>query len=152
MKHKIKVIVSIAAVLMSLQTSFAAEDKSDQLGLFTTIASDCPVSRTQVDNAIEGEFLRARIKPSRSLDFNLNVNVSCLSINNVAGNHTGYAINYEIRYGTQIEDGMNVLIETPSYGSMLIAGPNSSSSQFIVNAIKESTSSALTDYLKMIME
>lgn len=152
MKKNITRLVLAAAMLINTQTLFAAEEKVEQLGLFTNVASACPFSVDQVYDVLEGEFLRARVKPSDNLLFNLNVNVSCLAIINNAGKQTGYAVSYDIRYGTKIEDGTNVLIETPQYGSMMIGGSDSGSSQFFIDGIKNSTSSALTDFLKMTME
>ncbi|OCH06588.1 hypothetical protein [Aliivibrio fischeri] len=152
MKTKTKYFLLLLSALINIKASFAAEEKVDQLGLFINVNQNCPFTIEQINNAIEGEFLRARVEPSNNLLFNLNVDISCLKITNEGGNQTGYAVSYDIRYGTQTENGTNVLIETPKYGSMLIGGPASSSSLFFINAIKDSTYLALTDYLKMMME
>ncbi|ASC57157.1 hypothetical protein FORC37_1463 [Vibrio vulnificus] len=41
-----------------------------------------------------------------------------------------------------------VLYETPNYGSMLIGGNGTDSSQFFISSITNSVEDALTDYLK----
>ncbi|GEK14662.1 hypothetical protein [Aliivibrio fischeri] len=152
MTTKIKRFLIATAILMNTQATFSAEEKVEQLGLFTNVGSACPFTIDQVYNAVEGEFVRARVKPSDNLLFNLNISVSCIAITNQAGNKTGYAVSYDIRYGTKMEGETNVLIETPQYGSMLVGGDGAGSSLFFINAIKNSTSSALTDFLKMTME
>lgn len=152
MKLIIKICFILSILLINVKTSFATESKADELGLFTSVASICPFSKEHLDEVISGEFIRARLKPSSSLLYNLNVNVHCMEMTNKAGYKTGFSVSYEIRYGTQLNDGTDVLIEYPNYGSMLIGGKSSSSSLFFINAIKNDASLALTDYLKKIME
>ncbi|HHF2889580.1 TPA: hypothetical protein ACPJZ3_001632 [Vibrio diabolicus] len=152
MKLIAKLSFILFLLLINTKISFAAESTHNELGLFTTVDTTCPFSREILDDMIIGEFIRAGLKPSRNLLYNLNVNVNCLEIINEGGRKTGFSVSYEIRYGTQLDDGTNVLIEYPNYGSNLIGGPSASSSLFFVNTIKNSTSSALTDYLKKITE
>ncbi|ELH9637716.1 hypothetical protein V4F49_001985 [Vibrio parahaemolyticus] len=152
MKVIFKLFFILLLLVINTKVSFAIENKLHDLGLFTRVDSLCPFSRESLDEIVNGEFIRARIKPSKNLLYNLNVDVKCLEISNESGYKTGFSVSYEIRYGTQLDDGTNVLIEYPNYGSMLIGGPTASSSLFFMNAIRNSTSSALTDYLENILE
>ncbi|MFA0030084.1 hypothetical protein AB4348_15945 [Vibrio breoganii] len=147
-----KFMLGIVIMASNLQPVLANEGDADKLGLFVSVSSECPFSQSQIVNAVEGEFLRARVKPSSNLKTNLTVHVMCLGITNTGGTKTGYGVSYEMRYGTQLSDGTNVLIEAPNFGQILIGGPTSSSTTFFVNAIRDSASHALTDYLKMIMK
>ena len=120
----------------------------DNLGLFVWVSSSCPFSEEVLVNRIEGEFLRARLKPTKSLDFNLTVNVRCMSVNNKAGTSLGNVVSYEIRYGSRMPNGENVLYETPDHGSMLTGDNDAGSTQYFVTTITDSVALSLTDYLK----
>lgn len=124
----------------------------NSLGLFAGISSQCPFQESDIVNRIEGEFLRARLKPTKSLRFNLTIYVRCMSVENRGGNLMGHVVSYEIRYGSQMPNGENVLYESPNHGSMLIGSTDAESNQYFINAIKDGVSMSLTDYLKANFE
>jgi hypothetical protein len=118
----------------------------NSLGLFVGTTDDCPMTLDEVQELGESEYLRARIKPTESLAFNLTANISCMTTENQNNEMTGYAISYEIRFGTQTSVGDNVLYEFPDYGALLIGPPEDK--RFYLDHIRDSFSRALTDYLK----
>jgi len=124
------------------------QTKPNNLGLFVGVSDSCPFTQKGLLNRIEGEFLRARLKPSKSTTFNLTVSVQCMSVKNRGGTLLGNAVNYEIRYGSKMPNGGYVLYESPNYGSMLVGGNDSESTQYLINTITDGASLALTDYLK----
>ena len=150
---------AVSFCLVLLSCSIYAEPKSwmkqanpNSLGLFVWVSSQCLFQEADLVSRIEGEFLRARLKPSKSLLFNLTVNVRCMSITNNGGNLIGHVVSYEIRYGAKMPNGENVLYEIPNHGSMLVGGTVSESKQYFINAIRDDVSLSLTDYLKANFE
>jgi hypothetical protein len=148
-----KWVVSFCLILLSY--SVCAEPKPwmkqanpNNLGLFVWVSSSCPFSKEDLTNRLEGEFLRARLKPSLSLFFNLSVNVRCMSIKNVGGTNMGSVVSYEIRYGTLMPNGANVLYETPNHGSILVNSKGSESTSYSIKSITDDVSVSLTEYLK----
>lgn len=136
-----------AALLCSF-LAHADSSSSDSLGLDVWVNSSCPFSQSELRNRVEGEFVRARMKPTNSRDFYLVINVSCMNIENRSGHSTGTAVSYETRLGFENDDGDSMLFEYPNFGSMLIGGKDASSSSFFLNAIRDSASNALTEILK----
>ena len=131
------------------QEAWMKRENMNELGLYTNVGSDCPFSNAEIKDLADGEFLRARISPIRSLDFNLNITVHCMVPTNSSGTPRGNVVFYEIRYGTQIGPFENVLYETPDYGSMMIGGTDSK--QYFLDNIREDINEALTDYLRANM-
>lgn len=120
----------------------------NNLGLFVGVSSECPFQQADIANRIEGEFLRARLKPTKSLIFNLTVYIRCMPVENNGGRLMGHVVSYEIRYGSQMPNGEDVLYESPNHGSMLIGSTDAESNQYFIDKIKDSVSMSLTDYLK----
>jgi len=126
------------------------QENPDSLGLYSGASNNCPFEKSKLQTILEGEFLRSRIKPSNSTLLNLTVNVKCLPISNRGGSAMGYAIAYEVRYGTKTANGEYVLYESPDHGSLLVGDKDSS--QFILDSIRDSVSESLTEYLKANVE
>ena len=148
-----KWIVSLCFVLLSF--SVFAEPKNwmkqanpNSLGLFVWVSNSCPFTEEGLVNRIEGEFLRARLKPTKILDLNLTVNIRCMSVKSKGGALMGNVVSYEIRYGSIMANGENVLYEAPNYGTMLVASNDASSKQYFINTITDDVALSLTDYLK----
>lgn len=126
------------------------EDKSSttpNLGLFLTVSKSCPFDYQTLKHTLDGEFLRARIKPTNNVDSNLSVYVKCVPISYGDIDPAGYAVHTDIRYGTRLHNGESVLLTEPNYGALLVGGTNGSSVLYFTNFIKEGVSTALTDYL-----
>jgi hypothetical protein len=117
----------------------------DSLGLFVFV-KDCPMPEESVTSMAEGEFLRARLKPTRSLAMNLTVNVICSETETTEGRKIGYSAAYHISFGTRAA-GTNVLFEEPSAFGLLSGGPDGARKYFL-EALREQVSDLLTDYLK----
>ncbi|MEZ8122755.1 SPOR domain-containing protein [Vibrio splendidus] len=139
-------LLLFSSSLYALPEEGKSTDTSD-LGLFLTVTEDCPFEYSTLKHSLDGEFLRARISPNRDLDHNLSVYVTCIATRNGNSSHSGYAINVDTRFGTRLPNGDNVLFETPNYGALLIGGTSDSARLYFTNYIKESVSTALTDYL-----
>jgi hypothetical protein len=125
------------------------QEDPNSLGLYVTVNTDCLFTEQELTEVAEGEFLRSRIKATRSLDLNLTINIICMKVTSKNSSSLGSTVHYEIRYGTLLSDG-NVLYEIPNYGSMLVG--DDSSKQFFIGAIRESITKAITDYLKANFE
>lgn len=131
--------------LNSFAESWMKKENSSELGLYVDTHTSCPFSNADIKNLIEGEFLRARIKPTADLDLYLQISVTCMNAES-GSRQLGYAVHYDIIFGTLTANYGLMHHASPSYGSMLLGGMNDIS--FLKNAIRDSASNALTDYLK----
>lgn len=120
----------------------------NSLGLYVSVSGSCPFAKEELTNRIEGEFLRSRIKPTKSTSFNLTINVHCMSVKNKGGTVLGNVASYEIRYGAKMASGAHVLYEGPNHGSMIVGSDDSESTQYFIKSITDGVSLSLTDYLK----
>jgi hypothetical protein len=149
--------VSLFLLLLSFSAfgeakNWMKQTNPNSLGLFAWVSSSCPFTEAELVNRIEGEFLRARLKPTKSLSFNLTVNIKCMSVENKGGTLLGNVVSYEIRYGTKMANGENVLFESPDHGSMLVGSNDVSSTQYFISTITDGVALSLTDYLKANFE
>ena len=150
----VKCIVSLCFVLLSLSVfaepkSWMKQAKPDSLGLFVSVSPKCPFTDKELVNRFEGEFLRARLKPTNILDFNLTVNIRCVSVKTKGGSFMGNVVSYEIMYASIMANGANILYERPNYGAMIVGDNKASSKQYFINTITDSVALSLTDYLKV---
>ena len=126
------------------------QENPNELRLWVFVEDDCPFTQSDARSLAEGEFLRARIKPTKDLKFYLDVDVSCLKRSRVTGasqTFSGYAIYADILFGTTgtfATQGMSY--NTPNHSVLLTGRTNSA--QFFKNGIEEQIEKALTDYLK----
>ncbi|GAL09062.1 peptidyl-prolyl cis-trans isomerase [Vibrio astriarenae] len=117
------------------------------LGLYSDyVAKACPFSQEELDNKLEGEFLRARLKPDEGKELFLYVRVNCIELTNMNKTHTGYAMSTNVMFGLG-EESPEMLIRD-DYGTMAAAGTDEASKRFLLNTVTEKVSDAITDYLK----
>jgi hypothetical protein len=149
MKWAISLCLAILPLLAVAQPKeWMKQTNPNNLGLFAWVSSSCPFGEDGLVNRIEGEFLRARLKPTKSLIFNLTVNVRCMAVKNIGGTLMGNVVSYEIRYGAKMTNGENVLYESPNHGNMLVGSNDASSVQYFITTITDDVALSLTDYLK----
>lgn len=117
------------------------------LGLYVWVSEDCSFSEDDVLQRVSGEFRKAKIKPTNSLELNLTLNIDCLRIENNDNERLGTAMYIETRFGTQLNDGSNVLYEAPNYGKFLVASSDERKNYFL-NEIQKSAGSAIKDYVR----
>ena len=103
----------------------------DEFGLFVLAGKHCSFTTEKLRSIIEGEFLRARLKPTDYVAFNLTVSATCAK--------DATAVAYDIRFGTD-----DMLYEIPTYGGLSTGG----SDDYFLKAIKLGVESALTDYME----
>ncbi len=151
MRKRIEVCLGgwLAAALLSIPMLGHSEPKewmerdgARYLGLWVT-AEGCPFTESDIRPVVEDEFDRARITPTRDSQFNLTVGVTCVPI--VVEERTlGYAIAFDIRYGTGI-----YLYEFPNYGSLISAGDDTSGGDHFKASFEGGIRSALADYRRV---
>lgn len=122
------------------------QENPDELGTFTSVlSSDCSITREELKQTVEGEFLRARIKPISSTSLHLTVELVCINVKSGSGSPLGTAMSYRVDFGTMI-DGSFVNYDSGSYGNLMVAGKNGK--QYQLDSVRNAVSEALTDYLK----
>lgn len=122
--------------------------KPNELGLFVNSSERCPISTDQLREIVEGEFLRARIKPTENLSLNLTVNLQCLSIETEGDTALGFAVKLDVQFGSySIDHGIdNFLYDSPSFGGMFIDGIDSD--RYTRDGIRKNVGNALTAFLE----
>lgn len=125
---------------------------ADSLGLFISSQKACSYSNDEFVEIVEGEFLRARITPTKDLDLNLTLTIFCMPIENNNDEVQGSSVYIEMRFGTQLANGDFVLYENPNYGTQLVLGSGTQGKMFLKNALIDSVGSAITDFLKANLE
>lgn len=141
------VLFFVAHVAVAEPQHWMKQDKPDSIGLLVFVSEPCPFTQNRLRSKIEGEFLRARIKPIENpyLNLSLHVTVVCQATYNQLGTLSGYAVHSDIRYGTALNKEL-MLYVWPIYGSMLSGSRGDA--QYFVNNITDKVSTAITDYLK----
>lgn len=139
-------LVFVSCAAFAQGNAWMKQKDPNSLGLFVAVDEECPFSEEEVTNVLEGEYLRARIKPTQSLVLNITVSVTCVLIEDDES-VMGYAVSKQVRFGTRLTNGSLVLYEMPDYGSLDIGGTDSK--RFLMNSISDAVSSAITDYLKV---
>lgn len=122
------------------------QNNPSNLGLYVWVSEDCPFTEAEASNQIAGEFRKARVTPTDSLELNMTVNVDCMPIENQSDEKMGTAVYVENRFGTQLVDGSNVLYEEPNNGMFLIVSADEPKSRFLYH-IQQSAKDAIKDYV-----
>ncbi|MFY0668989.1 MAG: hypothetical protein JXQ95_13245 [Alteromonas stellipolaris] len=144
----ISILISVSFFSVAEPKSWMGSEDSDQLGLYVSVYEECPFNQSQLRSKIEGEYIRARIKPTESIGLFLEVNVSCMELK-IDNRSVGYVVNYDTSFGSNLFDTI-IKYRFPQYGTMAV-GSDASSTRFFINSIAESAEEALTDYLKANM-
>lgn len=144
MNKKLKSILLGTLIIFSHS---ASGQKSDTLGLFVSSSEDCPFDSQELREKIEGEFVKARINSTDNETSFLDVFVSCMQIKNGNEYVYGNSISVDIRFGTTLESGQQV-VERFSRGTMMYGSDKEDSKLFYFNVIKDKVSDALVVYLQ----
>jgi len=112
----------------------------NELAYFASAGEDCPIKTSAIEDAIEGVFIRSRIKPSKSYYDNdriyLNVILNCLKLES---RHPAFTLS--INFG-KYNPKPSVLFDK-DYGYFGVGAEG-----FIIQGLKRRTEDAITDYLK----
>lgn len=112
----------------------------DELAYFISTSSDCPVTKQEISEDVEGVLIRSRIKPiAYAFENNrlyLNIVVDCMKLES---NNPMYVV--EAGFGKY--NPKPAIMFDKSYGSYGI-GPKKN----IINTYKRMTEDAVTDYIK----
>ncbi|CAH7084404.1 SPOR domain-containing protein [Vibrio chagasii] len=119
----------------------------DSLGLFIDASPQCPFSQDELMGKIQGEFVKARVKPSQDRIHFLRISLHCIEITQRNGFKTGVALHQDIRFGTTLDNG-TVVLEEHNRGMMLVGSGDVSSKVFFFNSIKDIVSEALITYIE----
>lgn len=148
--HMSKLLKSVllgTLIIFSTPSYSKSTQSSDTLGLFVSVGEKCPFDSQELREKVIGEFVKARVNPTSDTSLFLDVIISCLQIENGNGYVTGYSVNADIRFGTSLDSGAQ-LVERYSRGTMIVGSDSADSELFYFNAIKESVSDVLVEYLK----
>lgn len=145
----VKVLLIVSALIFPAVGANAEDwmkqSSPDSLGLFAEATSRCPFSTEELEELAKGEFLRAGLKPTKSLDLNLIVFAHCLPVT-VDDVPKGWSMSFSIRFGTQTSRGHNVSYEVPRFGAVVLRGQ--AGRWDLLNDIQEGIDRALTAYLE----
>ncbi|MFA0357011.1 hypothetical protein AB4525_08860 [Vibrio breoganii] len=145
-------LLFLSTTAHSEPTDWMKKENPKSLGLYVFALTECNFSNAYVEDRIEGEFLRAGIKPTKDTDLFINVEYTCLPQSNVSGHVRGHSVHMDIRFGTRHPNGSYVLYTGPMYGTLVHGGTGSDTTQFFINQLSERASIALTDFLRANIE
>jgi len=146
-------LLTVSFSVMAEPFWWMKKDDHNTLGLFVHAGSQCPFNKLDLKKAVEGEYLRARIKPSELLaePLLLQVTTACLKLNLEGGIYMGYAMHNDVYFTTSIDTQKTWLrYDDRSYGGMYMTG--SQAKAYMLNQVQDDVSEALTDYLKANMK
>jgi hypothetical protein len=150
MKWIFSVLLSIACFEITAQTE-STETEIDSIGLFLYVGDTCSFTDTELRTKIEGELVRARIKPTSDTGFYLNILVGCRSISTEANKKLGMAVSADIRLGTELDE-IPVLFRAPSFSTLLVGSMDAQDKAFFLDEITGNAEDALTFVLKASLE
>jgi hypothetical protein len=116
----------------------------DELAYFAAVSSTCPISEKEMQEMVEGVFIRSRIRPLDKWtagEVMLHIDLQCIG----DSDFQSYIVNVELEKPSVTADGtvLTTSLAGNPYGAF---GRGDASS--IKNEIKDSVERALTDYIK----
>ena len=157
-------------IALFLSVNVSAEDnmkymlkpEPDWLGYSVVNGDDCPTTKSEVEKAVEGVFVRARIEPAKNVSrvidaewtkygagandkieevIYLGVILNCLELDK-----SNPVFNLSLYFSKWIEDpdGLFHVKFGKEYGTTGMGGR-----KYILDAVKDRTENALTDYIKV---
>ncbi len=145
-------LVILSTSAHSASTEWMRKEDPTSLGLYVLALNECPFSSNDVERRIEGEFVRAGIKPTKDTSLFINVEYVCLPQQSVSGHIRGNSVSMDVKFGTQHPNSAFVLYTSPIYGTLVHGGTGSDSAQYFINELTQRASNALTDYLMANLE
>ena len=161
-------ILFVIALLLSVNVSaednmkYMLKPEPDWLGYSVVNGDDCPTTKSEVEKAVEGVFVRARIEPAKNVSrvidaewtkygagandkieevIYLGVILNCLELDK-----SNPVFNLSLYFSKWIEDpdGHFHVKFGKDYGTTGMGGR-----KYILDAVKDRTENALTDYIKV---
>ena len=152
-------MLTVSFSVMAVPFWWMKKDDPNSLGLLVYADSACPFSTVDLKNMAEGEYLRARIKPTEPAAFIdeavfLRINTTCVAMK-AGDNHIGYAMSYNVFFATIIDTPNTAWMQYSDigYDGLSVSGEGKEKAKTdLLNFVEESVSAALTDYLKANLE
>lgn len=149
---------SFSILLMLLLSNVYADpqpwmkrENPNELGLFVSTTPECPFTEADITSMAEGEYVRARVKPTEDISWNLTLTVECMTTS-VSERQVGWAMVVNLRFGTSLRPFVFVLYEGANYGTLAVGPDDTSGTLYLRNIVKAQVEEALTDYLKANIE
>jgi len=144
-------IILITLLLLSSVVSaadwFLKNDNPDEIGFVRLVSGDCPISESRIDDIIEAEIIRSRIKPVDGWvpdSIALHVQIYCIKLS-VDNRHFFY-VSFKLAQFTKPDENAMPLITTVLYQEYGAHGAGRL--EDFERSIREATEKSMTDYLK----
>jgi hypothetical protein len=147
-------MLTVSFSVMAEPERWMKKDDPNTLGLFV-MASDCPFDIKELRDMAEGEYLRARIKPTYDMSvLTITIKAVCLNSMTGGGRHIGTSAAYTIDFSAMMNfPDYTTVNYTPGAFSILNAGPNKMEAKTsFLTEIREDLNDLITDYLKANFE
>ena len=153
-------LLTISFGAMSEPQNWMKKEDPNSMGLFAYANGDCPFKIPDLKKQAEGEYLRARIKPTEDISkLSISILASCLEISQGTGlnkERRGYAMTYSIDFTIPMALPVPAYVsyrDSIVYGGIVVSGSNKGEAKtYFLTSIREDLSIALTDYLKANLE
>ena len=143
-------MLTVSFSVMAESQPWMKKDDPNSLGLDVNLGKDCPFDIKELRDMAEGEYLRARIKPTDDRN-SLHITISALCDNiTMDGKHIGTSSAYTIDFSTRVNfpDYITYVDYIPDVFILINTGTkNNEAKTYFLNDIKESLNIMITSYL-----
>lgn len=152
------VLLTVSFSLMAEPQKWMKKDDPNSLGLyvFHDYDYDCPFEQSELEKQAKGEYLRARIKPTRNpIDLNITIDTTCSATKNTADQLVGYNMYSSIEFKVKMTEPYASFVSLGGdyYSALITTGPDKDAAKTVFfTSFRDRLSEALTDYLKANFE
>jgi hypothetical protein len=148
-------MLTVSFSVMAESQPWMKKDDPNSLGLYVDITGkDCPLDRKELKDMVEGEYLRARIKPTDDInDLNISINLLCQK-STMGGRHIGTTAAYTVYFASRVFLPKSTYVNyEPGFIIVLTGSPNKMEAKTsFLDSIREEINIMITRYLKANME
>lgn len=131
------------------------KDNYNQLGLEVLAGGECPFTASELLKISEGEYLRARLKPTElTNDLGIYIHTNCIKVYNTKGRHEGYTIRYDINFAIKMTMPKIAYVhyDASRWGLQVTVRNEEEAKIDMLHMIRDAVGDSLTDYLKVNLE
>lgn len=147
-------MLTVSFSVMAESQPWMKKDDPNSLGLYVMVGKKCPFDEEDLRDMAEGEYLRARIKPTDDInDLNITINLVCQK-STMGGRHIGTTAAYTIYFASRMFLPKSTYVNyEPGFFIVLTGSPNKMEAKTsFLDSIREELNIMITRYLKANME
>ena len=147
-------MLTVSFSVMAESQPWMKKDDPNSLGLYVMVGKKCPFDEEDLRDMAEGEYLRARIKPTGGITgLKITISALCQKVT-MDGRNIGTNAAFTLDFSTRTEfPDLTIVRYGPGVLSLLNLSQNKMEAKTkFLTMIRDQLNLALTDYLKANME